>query len=357
MTGIQGRFLLQRQDFCLDVDFNLPDTGVTVVFGESGSGKTTLLRCIAGLESPSKGVFKLINDHWQSQLACLPTHKRPLGFVFQDAGLLPHLNVWQNLNYAIKRCLEKPTVDQIDEVIAVMDIRGLMQRTPDQLSGGERQRVAIARALLSQPKLLLMDEPLASLDEARKNEILPYLEKIKRQYRLPIIYITHSVEEMNRLADFVILMKKGQIEYQGEALPLFSRLDASFQSGDQASVVIEGNIMAKDALYHLDEVLVGSSIIRICQSEYQPGELVRIRILAKDVSLTLSEQNDSSILNRIPVTIAEINRKDSPSTALVRVLFGDQSLISRTTLKSIELLSLKVGDKIWAQIKSAAILR
>ena len=201
MTGIQCDIKLKRSGFDLNANLELPGRGVIVIFGPSGCGKTTLLRCLAGLERNTQGTIKVNSQLWQANEVVVPTHKRSLGMVFQEASLLPHLTAQGNLDYAIKRCATKPSMTEFDKVVDIMGIASILAKHPAHLSGGERQRVAIARALLTKPELLLMDEPLASLDEARKNEILPYLEKIRTEYSLPIIYVTHSIEEMTRLAD------------------------------------------------------------------------------------------------------------------------------------------------------------
>ena len=360
MAGIQFDIKLKRRDFDLDATLELPGRGITVIFGPSGCGKTTLLRCLAGLEKNAQGTIKVNSQLWQSHEAMSPTHKRSLGMVFQEASLLPHLTAQGNLDYAIKRSITKPSMAEFDKVINIMGIASILPKHPAHLSGGERQRVAIARALLTKPELLLMDEPLASLDEARKNEILPYLEKIKTEFSLPIIYVTHSVEEMARLADYLVVIQGGRVIKQGGALALFSELNLPFQMGDQAGVVIESSVTASDPVWGLDQVAMGDSYIHVPHSDCDIGQSVRLRILAKDVSITLSEHKDSSILNRLPARVIDVATDKMTNGAFMRLIRLDVSgypIIARITARSAEQLDLKPGCKVWVQIKSAAIVR
>jgi len=210
--SIQAKFRLQRGGFLLDAGFEAPSSGVTAVLGPSGCGKTTLLRCISGLERAPEGVLSVQGELWQDSAGgvFLPVHRRPLGYVFQEASLFPHLSVHGNLEYGWKRTQEERRVG-FDEAVALTGIEGLLQRRPEGLSGGERQRVAIARALLTSPRLLLMDEPLSALDQASKGEILPYLERLHEQLTMPILYVSHALEEVARLADHLVLMEEGRV--------------------------------------------------------------------------------------------------------------------------------------------------
>ena len=207
---IECKINIQLEGFKLDAKFTIPDKGITVVFGPSGSGKTTLLRAIAGLEKSDTGFLKVGDSIWQSDHNFVPTHKRQIGYVFQDAALFDHLNVEGNLDYVIKRKTAL-TKDFIDSIYTLLDIKPLINRSTVQLSGGEKQRVAIARALLTNPKILLLDEPLSALDLKRKNEILPYLDSLHSQLEIPILYVTHSQDETSRLADHIMLIEDGKI--------------------------------------------------------------------------------------------------------------------------------------------------
>ena len=203
MSGIQARFKLDWPGFTLDVDLDLPARGITALFGHSGSGKTTLLRCIAGLERAPQGQLEVLGETWQDSRQWLPTHQRSLGYVFQEASLFPHLTVLGNLRYGLKRSSDAQRVS-LDQAIELLGINHLLERKPDRLSGGERQRVGMARALALSPRLLLMDEPLAALDLKRKQEILPYLERLHAELEIPVLYVSHSPDEVARLADHIV---------------------------------------------------------------------------------------------------------------------------------------------------------
>ncbi|GLQ30443.1 molybdenum ABC transporter ATP-binding protein [Litoribrevibacter albus] len=348
----------QQKDapFDLDVDVTLPGSGITAIFGHSGSGKTTLLRCIAGLEQPSQGLLTVNGDLWQNGQTFLPTHKRPLAYVFQESSLFPHLTAKGNLNYAIKRSKQPLSQDFYDRVINTMGIESILSRYPAQLSGGERQRVAIARALLIQPQLLLMDEPLASLDLARKQEILPYLERLKTHFDLPILYVSHSMDEVARLADHAVTLNEGRVIAQGNLTEVFSRIDLPISYGDDTGVVIKGRIVERDEQWQLNKVEFDGGAVWVCDGGEAIDQQVRIRVLAKDVSLALSSHDDMSILNRIQVCIEEIHPCNGSSMSLVRLKAGDSFLIARLTNKSLHHLNLTQGSSAWAQIKSVAIV-
>lgn len=341
----------------LKVDLQLPGNGITAIFGPSGSGKTTLLRCVAGLERPQSGQVSINGDLWHSDSTCLPTHQRPLGYVFQEASLFPHLTAQGNLDYGLKRCEAPFSQDLYDKVIQLLNIGSILPRRPHQLSGGERQRVAIARALLMQPKLLLMDEPLASLDVARKQEILPYLERLRSAFDVPILYVSHSVNEVARLADHVVLLEQGTVVAKGDVSSVFSRLDLPLPMDNDAGVVWRGRVTERDTRWHLARITSAGGDIWVRDAGDAEGQEIRLRILAKDVSLSLSCHEDSSIVNRLPVTVAEIVTEADSAMALVRLVAGDDHLIARLTNRSVDHLNLTPGMPLWAQIKSVAIVR
>ena len=383
-TGVPigAQFTHCYDEFVLDVDLALPAKGVTVLYGQSGSGKTTLLRCLAGLVHAPGGTLRVGGDHWQGDKVFLPTHKRPIGYVFQEPSLFEHLTVAGNLSYAQKRvdlADSSRSALSSEEVIALLGIENLLQRKPNQLSGGEKQRVAIARALFSQPELLLMDEPLASLDTQRKREILPYLEKLRHELEIPIIYVTHSIDELSRLADWVVVLDKGRVVADGSLADVLTALDSPLQL-DDAGVVLETTILSREAQWALMRVGFSGGELLLADNGRAEGETLRVRVDARDVSLTLSQHTDTSILNTLPATVIEISACLSQGAVLVKLGLGHQSiaaldeskvideqseasrdssemLLSRITRRSADYLELAVGSQVWAQIKSVAVLR
>lgn len=215
-AGLSLQLSLRRPDFLLDITLTLPGQGITVLFGPSGSGKTTILRCVAGLER-AEGRVALGNTLWQDTAhnIMVPTHQRDLGYVFQEASLFDHLDVWANLSFGVKRTKKPGLAQALDDAVGLLGIGHLRRRPVCSLSGGERQRVAIARALAMQPQILLLDEPLASLDFARRQEILPWLEQMHQKLKIPVLYVTHSLHELKRLADHVVLLSNGSVQAQG----------------------------------------------------------------------------------------------------------------------------------------------
>lgn len=344
-------------DFTLDVNVVLPGQGVTAIFGPSGSGKTSLLRCVAGLLKAERGSLRVQGETWQDEKKFLPTHKRPLGYVFQEASLFPHLSAAGNLAYAMKRASHPVDKDLYERVLAVMSIEHILQRAPAELSGGERQRVAIARALLIQPRLLLMDEPLASLDTARKREILPWLERMHASFDVPVLYVSHAVEEVARLADNMLVLEAGSVVTQGKVSEVLSRIDPSFDLEEETGVLLQARVIERDERWHLARVEFEGGELWVRDGGEEPGQNLRIRILAKDVSLALAPHDDSSILNRLAVEIIEISQDKDEAMALLRLRVGKEYLLARVTRRSVEHLKLASGKKLWAQVKSVAIVR
>jgi len=356
---LQARFKLVDKSGVsfLDIDTTMPTSGITAIFGHSGSGKTSLLRCIAGLEKAQQGQLIVNETCWQDANTFLPTHKRPIGYVFQEASLFPHLSAQKNLNYAVKRADQIVGPEFYQRVIEVMGLAGILNRYPSQLSGGERQRIAIARALLIQPRLLLMDEPLAALDHQRKQEILPYLERLHKSFDIPILYVSHSMDEVARLADHILVLDQGKVVAEGELTEVFSRIDLPQRLEEESGVILNGKVIEKDQQWQLMRVAFAEGHIWLPDSGETLEQEVRIRVLAKDVSLALSNHDDSSIVNRIPVAVSEIKSDQDKAMSLVRLAMGSDYLVSKLTQKSVHNLDLSIGLKVWAQIKSVAIVR
>lgn len=353
---IHARFRLEHPGFALDVDLNLPGRGVTALFGASGSGKTTLLRCVAGLERPKHGHLEVNGQLWQDGGLFLPAHRRPLGYVFQEDSLFPHLCVRGNLEYGLKRARQASLPVVLEHVVDLLGIGQLLDRRPGTLSGGERQRVAIARALAVQPRLLLMDEPLAALDLARKGEILPYLERLRDELDIPVLYVSHAPDEVARLADHIVVLEAGRALAAGSIAEVLARLDLPIRLGEDAGVVLEAIVEERDPAWHLARVAFPGGVLWARDDGHEVGRRVRVRILARDVSLALERASGSSILNILPAVVREIAEEEQSGQALVRLDLGGASLLARLTRRSAHVLALVPGREVYAQIKAVALV-
>jgi molybdate transport system ATP-binding protein len=355
---------IARSAFQLNLDIQLPGQGITAIFGPSGSGKTTLLRAVAGLEKNPQGLIQIGENIWQDtkQGIYLPTWQRPLGYVFQESSLLPHLSVTENLNFGLKRVLKSansaPTAANkaLQASIELLGIGGLLQRMPDELSGGERQRVAIARAIAMQPQLLLMDEPLASLDAARRQEIFPWLARLRDELKIPMLYVTHSAEEVTRLADHLVVLDQGYVKAQGSVSAVLTQVVNPVVVGEDAGALIAGCIGAVDAQWHLSRVDFNGGCIWMRDAGLPVGKAVRIRILARDVSLAISEPTNTSIQNQLRGSIQSITSDPHPSQVMVVLKCGAEEVLARVTNRAVNELALQVGMPVWAQVKSVALV-
>ncbi len=356
MDTIEARFELGRPAFSLDVDLTLPGSGVTALFGRSGSGKTTLLRCIAGLERNARGRLVFKGSVWQDQHGRIATHRRPIGYVFQETSLFPHLSVLGNLDFGRRRAARTGRRIALDQAIELLGIAHLLPRKPDGLSGGERQRVAIARALAVAPELLLMDEPLAALDLPRKQEILPYLERLHDELDIPILYVSHSPDEVARLADHIVALEDGRIVAHGPLGETLARLDLPIQLGEDAGVVLNTTIGAIDDEWHLSRIDFPGGSLWTRDRNLQVGRKVRVRVLARDVSLALDEPGRTSILNIHPAIVEAIAPDSHPAQLLVRVQIGESRLLARLTRRSADQLGIRVGLPVFVQVKSVALM-
>jgi molybdate transport system ATP-binding protein len=356
-TGLHFQALLQRPGFTLDLDLKLPGHGVTALFGASGSGKTTALRILAGLEPATRARICVQGELWQDSSKNLfkPVHQRALGYVFQEASLFEHLNVQGNLQFGFKRTPAQERKQGWNDTLALLGINRLLTRWPHELSGGERQRVAIARALATSPRLLLLDEPMAALDRARKGEILPYLEQLQKQLALPIILVTHAVEEVTRLADRVIFMADGRVERVERLRDALARPDSPLFDEEGPVSLLHGRLHAADA----DGLSsFGNSLVRLRLSlpAATKASATRLRVLARDVSLATQPPQGLSILNQLPITITAIH-PGAPGRVTVRCQLVDgQALLAEITHYSCEHLKLTIGMPAFALIKSVALM-
>lgn len=359
VSGIQARFKLDWPGFSLDVDLNLPARGVTALFGHSGSGKTTLLRCIAGLESSPRGRLVVQGEVWQDDAphsgTWLPTHKRPLGYVFQEASLFPHLTVMGNLRYGMRRISGAQTRG-LEQAIELLGIGHLLERKIDRLSGGERSRIGMARALALSPRLLLMDEPMAALDIKRKQEILPYLERLHRELDIPVIYVSHAPEEVARLADHLVVMDAGRAVATGALTETLARLDLPIQLGEDLGVVLDAVVTARDTQWHLAQVTFAGGSLWVRDSGHALGQAVRVRILARDVSIALQPVSGISIQNCLKATVEDVASDQHPALTLLRLKVGVSPVLARLTKRSTAELHLVPGQVVWVQIKAVALI-
>ena len=359
-AAIRAEFKGTIGKFSLDAGFAAPAKGVTALFGPSGCGKTTVLRCIAGLLRVSDGFCEIVGDVWQDREGAFrPTHRRPLGYVFQEASLFPHLSARRNLVFGAPRD-DRAATKQVafDEVADLLGITALLDRSPRNLSGGERQRVAIGRALLSQPKLLLMDEPLSALDRATKNEILPFLERLRDRLSLPIVYVTHDMSEVERLADQIVLMEKGRVLAAGPLADLQSDPSLPLAMARDAAVSLDGVVEAYDAHYGLVTLAARGGRFVVPAPRATIGERRRMRVIAGDVSLAREPPGPSSILNVLPARIVSVKPVDSNESVAVVALGADGDgarVLSRVTRKSWDLLGLSEGAAVYAQVKAVAL--
>jgi len=348
-------FTLRRREFNLDINLKVPDEGVTAIFGPSGSGKTTLLRAIAGLERIPGAYIRFRKDLWQNEDTFIPVHKRNVGVVFQVPSLFSHLDVRGNIEYGYKRVTKKHQRISLNEAIELLEIDHLLDRNPVELSGGEQQRVAIARTLAASPDLLLMDEPLSSLDNKLKLTILPYLEKLQRTLEIPIIYVSHSTDEVARLAEQLVILKNGEILGHGRIEDMLTRLDLPLSHRSDAEALLSATVIDTDTDFGLTRLDVDGNVVTVTGTNLTENDLVKLRIAAHDVSLTLDKQSGTSIQNILPVTVTQIEEENSAQT-LVKLSLGSHFLLARITRRAVQDLDITLGKNLYAQIKSVAVL-
>jgi molybdate transport system ATP-binding protein len=342
--------------FDLDVRFELPTPGVAALFGPSGCGKTSTVSAIAGLLEPDEGTIELDSQVLldTTRGRCVPVEQRRVAYIFQHARLFPHLSVAGNLRYALKRAPPARFVD-MDEVIELLELKHLLERRTQHLSGGERQRVAIARALLSQPRLLLLDEPLASLDRERRDEVLPYLESLRDRLSLPMVYVSHRFEEVLRLATHVVLMQSGRVTAQGDIGAI--SLDASLRSlidPDAVGAVMDGRVLGIEAQSGLTRISLGRGEIKLGTQGWPTGTAVRVQLLARDIIVARRLPDQLSVRNHLAGTLTRIE-PDGAHSDLVSIDVGGATLLARITRAATRELDLAPGLPAFALIKAASL--
>jgi molybdate transport system ATP-binding protein len=346
--------LKQLPGFRLDATFTAPTPGVIALFGRSGSGKSTLTNVISGLVSPDVGTVSLDGEVLTDirRGFSLPAERRQIGYVFQDPRLFPHLSVIGNLHYGERRNRRAAAIVGFDEVVALLGLAPLLQRKPRQLSGGERQRVSLGRALLSRPRLLLLDEPLASLDVSRREELLPYLVALRDRLSIPMVYVSHQFEEVLRLATHLVLLEAGQVLAEGpvDEMSLYPELQ-SIVGPDLVGAVVEGLVTRVSAETGIADLAVGSGLLQVSVRDAPVGARVRLQLLARDVILATQPVQGLSVRNALPGTVIAIS-DDEFGAVLVRVDLGGAIVLARITQNARRALNLRPGDAVWTLVKA-----
>lgn len=365
-AGFVNLLLERKAGFRLDVSFSLPSAGILVLFGPSGCGKTTVLRAVAGLERAA-GCVRVGDSVWQDDErgVFVPTYERNLGYVFQEASLFSHLNVDKNLRFGLERTQTPQGEERLQYAIDLLGIRHLLLRRVSELSGGERQRCAIARSLCLQPDILLMDEPLSALDWARKREILPWLEKLRAELHIPILYVTHSADEMARLADWLVVLDQGRISAQGPLASVLTNLQVPVATEHGPAGIVEGEVVSISQMWRTLAVRAGNWVLEVADDasgaaeattiSHRVGDRIRLRILARDVGISLNPLQQTSVRNCLPAVIDDLV-EESGAYMLVRLKEGENALLSRILRRSAAELNLKPGMRVWAQVKAAAVV-
>jgi molybdate transport system ATP-binding protein len=349
--------LTRPSGFVLDVDLTVRPRGITALYGPSGSGKSTLLRLLAGLERGKPGdriSVKSDNTVWQNDSTFVPPERRGIGFVFQQQQLFPHLTVQGNLHFALSRQHTQNALDT-KQVYDWLNLHPLLDKETAQLSGGEAQRVAFARVLLNGARCILLDEPLGSIDSVSRSRILPYLDRLHRNLQIPMIYVSHSYEEITFLADYLFVLEEGKIKSQGSLLELSSTLELNAPEGESAAAVIQCTVVNHDQTYRLSELDFEGANIYVNAENYRVDDSLRVRIPARDVSIATTRPENSSILNIIAMEVVSFEESKGPGV-LVRLRRKRQFILARITRKSLNILKLSPGQSVYAQIKSVALL-
>ena len=356
MKKLTASFEVRFPGFHLDTRMEVPCRGVTVLFGPSGSGKTTLLRCLCGLQRSPSGFLRLGEEIWQdeSRGIFIPLHRRPIGLVFQEPRLFSHLSVRSNLLYGFERTPQKERKIDLDQVAGILDIAHLLDRKPHFLSGGEGQRVAIGRALLTSPRLLLMDEPLASLDQQKKREILPYIRRLQRELGIPIVYVSHSLGEVLQLVDTMVLLKAGKVVANGPVEEVFSRLGLRGQVDTALmGAVFDATVDGHEPEFGLTRLRFRNHQLHVPHQEAEPGQPIRLHIHSNDVSIVTSPPDDrTSVLNILAAEVIEVGSVEGDGYSVDIKLDVGQPLLATITRKSLARLGIAPGQKVYAHIKA-----
>jgi molybdate transport system ATP-binding protein len=354
---LEVKVSLRRGEFELEAEFAASTPGVTALFGRSGSGKTTVINLIAGLLEPDRGRIAVDGTvlHDSDRGASIPPQRRRIGYVFQDALLFPHLDVEANLRYGQRRATPRGSRAELLEAAALLGLTDLLARRPHQLSGGERQRVSLGRALLSRPRLLLLDEPLSSLDAARREELLPWFEGLRDRHAIPIVYVSHEFEEVVRLANHVVLLERGRVAAQGNIcdLALVPQLRAVL-GPDLVGAVVDGWTESVDPSTRLARIRIGHSMVTASGPDLRVGQAVRMQLLARDLILATTRPTGLSVRNEIEGTIRAVI-DDGPDAVLVEVDAGGPVLLARVTRPAAADLSLEPGRRIWVLVKALSL--
>jgi molybdate transport system ATP-binding protein len=353
--SLNAKLTIPRQDFDINIDLNTQASDFTAIFGTSGSGKTSLMRAIAGLEKAATGHVQVGDEIWQDETYFKPPHERNLGFVFQDARLFPHLNVKENLLFGRKRQSRSNLRVSLETAIDLLGLSHLLHRPVDELSGGEKQRVAIARAVATSPNVLLFDEPLAAVDWIHKQEILRYIQSLHRELNIPILYVSHAIDEVARLSDNLILLSQGQQLASGRTADLMADFAQPFAHYEGAASLIDAHVFDYDPQYDLTEIgFLGGKLAVHCR-DVAVGDPIRVRLMAKDVSLSTVPPATSSILNTLSAHIDDMT-VHGDANVLIRLRVGPHIILSRITRKSADILKLAIGQRVYAQVKAVSLL-
>jgi len=361
VTAVAAELAARRGDFALDVALDVPEGGVTCLFGPSGAGKTTVLRCLAGLLRPDRGRVHAGGECWQDDArgVFVPPHRRRVGYVFQEPALLPHLTVSGNLRFAERRVPASERRMAAGEAARRLGLGGLLDRRPRELSGGQGQRAAIARALLAAPRLLLMDEPVTSLDLAAREEILDYVRRLQQDLALPVVFVSHAPAEVARVGDHLVWLRDGRVRAAGPVAELLGRIDVAGELGDEAVGVVSATVRDHDAQHHLTALESPWGVLFVRRLEADAGHAVRVRVLASDVSLSLEAGPVTSILNVLSLSVLEL-AEPRPGEVLVRLggppASPAEALVARITARSRDALGLRPGLPVFARVKSVRLL-